>query len=160
MSCSACNVGKETEDIKKKGGGSVLRIVMPVVQDLCMKSRTTKKCNGIQKCSCFLLADSLTKDFMSAMRSQLPHQSITPKLHLLEDHIVPFIRRWHAGPGYLGEQGGESVHKEFNILAARHASMRHKEVDRLLSAMREQHMQVHPCNVVKAPVPQKRAVKK
>ncbi len=101
-------------------------------------------------------ADTDVKAFLAAVRTELPGQSITPKLHLLEDHVVPFIRKWRAGPGLLGEQGGESVHKEFNVLAARHASMRHRGIERLLAALREQHMQVHPSNVKKSPVQQKR----
>jgi len=70
--------------------------------------------------------------------------------------MVSSILKLHAGPGYLGEQGGESAHKEFNQLAARHASMRHKEVERLLSVIWEQHTQAHPTNVKKAPVPKKK----
>lgn len=38
---------------------------------------------------------------------------------MLEDHIVPFIKRWHFGLGLLNEQGGETIHKEVNRLACR-----------------------------------------
>ena len=103
-----------------------------------------------------VFADTDIKTFLATVRAELPQQNITPKLHLLEDHMVPFIRKWRAGPGLLGEQGGESVHKEFNVLAARHASMRQRGIDRLLAALREQHMQVHPSNVKKAPEQKKR----
>ena len=99
--------------------------------------------------------DTDVKTFLATVRAELPQQNITPKLHLLEDHMVPFIRKWRAGPGLLGEQGGESVHKEF-VLAARHASLRQRGIDRLLAALQEQHMQVHPSNVKKAPEQKKR----
>jgi len=40
--------------------------------------------------------------------------SITPKLHLLESHVMDFIQSWGRGLQYFGEQGGEKLHKEFN----------------------------------------------
>ena len=33
-----------------------------------------------------------------------------PKLHMLEDHVLPFIRQWRVGLGMLGEQGVEGIH--------------------------------------------------
>ena len=74
--------------------------------------------------------------------------------------MVPFIRKLRAGPVLLGEQGVESVHKEFNVLAARHASMRQRGIARLLAALREQHMQVHPSNVKKKKKRKKKKKKK
>ena len=58
------------------------------------------------------------KTFMSAARSEIVHCSrgrITPKLHLLEFHVVPSSRRFGVGLGMLGEQGAESIHAEFNL---------------------------------------------
>ena len=43
--------------------------------------------------------------------------NITPKLHLLEGHVVSATRRYGVGLGMFGEQGGESIHAEFNTLA-------------------------------------------
>ena len=34
--------------------------------------------------------------------------SITPKLHMLEEHVVPWMKQWGFGLGFMGEQGGES----------------------------------------------------
>ena len=54
--------------------------------------------------------------FMTYYREAFPESSVIPKMHIMEEHIVPFIQRWKVGCGFLGEQGAESVHKYFNIL--------------------------------------------
>ncbi len=42
--------------------------------------------------------------------------SITPKMHMLEDHIVDFLRQWRVGFGLLGDQDAESIHTVYNQL--------------------------------------------
>jgi len=44
---------------------------------------------------------------------------ITPKLHLLEEHTVPMMRRLRVGLGLLGEQGAESLHSSLNSLESK-----------------------------------------
>ena len=51
-------------------------------------------------------------------RDVFPEASITPKLHILEDHMVNFLRKCRVGCGLLGEQGAESIHKVYNQLKA------------------------------------------
>ena len=67
--------------------------------------------------------DTDVKTFMDAYRTELPDSSVFPKLHYLEDHIVPFTRQWRVGPGILGEHGGESIHRLFNQLLRQFGSM-------------------------------------
>ena len=43
-----------------------------------------------------------------------PNGSIPPKLHMLEDHATDFVEKRKTGFGMYGEQGGESIHNEFN----------------------------------------------
>ena len=43
---------------------------------------------------------------------------VTPKLHLLELHIIPLIRKFRVGLGLLAEQGAESLHSSLNTLDA------------------------------------------
>ena len=64
---------------------------------------------------------------MSYVRQEFPTCSITPKLHMLEDHMIPFIKRWRTGAGIYGEQGIESLHNEFNKLDPRFASLKPAE---------------------------------
>ncbi|XP_065655233.1 uncharacterized protein LOC136081633 [Hydra vulgaris] len=73
------------------------------------------------------------KDFMKYFRENWPNASITPKLHLLEYHALPFIRKWGVGLGTYGEQGGESLHAEINRMKSTYCHM--KGVRRLKSMM-------------------------
>ena len=43
---------------------------------------------------------------------------VTPKLHLLELHTIPLIRKFRVGLGLLAEQGAESLHSSLNTLDA------------------------------------------
>ncbi len=55
-------------------------------------------------------------------RTTFPDASVIVKMHLLQDHMVPFLRRWHGvGFGLLGEQGSESIHADFNNIKWRYA---------------------------------------
>ena len=44
-------------------------------------------------------------DFMLCWRTTWPNETVPPKYHFLEDHVVPFIRKWKVGLGFYGEQG-------------------------------------------------------
>ena len=58
------------------------------------------------------------------LSAKFPEASITVKMHLLEDHMVPFLRQWNwVGYGLMGEQGAESVHAEFNSLLCRYTNI-------------------------------------
>jgi len=41
----------------------------------------------------------------SPLPLHLPHRYSATQNALLEDHAVPFIKKWHTGFGFLGEQG-------------------------------------------------------
>jgi hypothetical protein len=60
---------------------------------------------------------------MENFRASFPDSSITPKMHLLEDHVIPWAKQWHVGFGLLGEQGAESIHAHFNTLQRTYHSM-------------------------------------
>ena len=53
--------------------------------------------------------------YLDYFRKLFPDQSI-PKQHFLEDHVVQWISQWNFVMVLHGEQGGESLHKEFNRL--------------------------------------------
>lgn len=58
-------------------------------------------------------------EFLQACRSEIVARNlghVTPKLHLLESHTVPAIRRLRVGLGLLAEHGSESIHARFNSL--------------------------------------------
>ncbi len=59
-------------------------------------------------------ADAAVKSFMGSLRQPLPTGNISLKLHFLEDHVMPQIRRLKAGLGKMNEQGGKNVHSKPN----------------------------------------------
>ena len=94
--------------------------------------------------------DISIKDLLTYYRKEFPNASITIKLHLLEEHVLQFISKWRIGLGIYGEQGGESIHPEFNGLRSTYASV--KPATKRLRVMLEQHhMKVQP--VVKGLLP-------
>ena len=91
---------------------------------------------------------SLTVDsihtFLTYYRREFPAASTTVKLHLMEDHMTPFLEKWSAvGFGLLGEQGAESVHKDFNAIKERYANMPNP-VERIRSTLQEHHLRCSP----------------
>lgn len=96
--------------------------------------------------------------FLAFYREAFPGATITPKLHMLEDHVVPFLRQWKIGLGFLGEQGAESIHARFNSIRRNYSSMPNS-VQQLECILKEHFNQVCPDNVVRLPQPRKRAKK-
>ena len=63
-------------------------------------------------------------DLMRYLLATWPTVSIPLKLHMLEDHALEFIRECGIGFGLYGEQGGESIHAEFNSLYRTYRGMK------------------------------------
>ena len=80
---------------------------------------------------------------MKFYRETFPEASITPKLHLLEDHIVDFLGQWRVGFGMLGEQGAESIHAAYNNLKRVYANVHDRE-ERLRLVTQEHHRRICP----------------
>lgn len=94
---------------------------------------------------------------MSFYRDSFPHATVTPKLHMLEDHIIPFLKEFGVGLGFLGEQGAESIHCRFNSICD---NMKVKNpVDKLHAILKEHLLQVCPDNLDKKPEKKCRAFK-
>ena len=77
--------------------------------------------------------ESRIATFMATARREVVVRklgNVTPKLHLLEDHVLPCMKRFRVGLGLLGEQGGEGIHHQLNELSATFNSIPN-EVDRL-----------------------------
>ena len=62
------------------------------------------------------IADSNIRSVMHHYRESFPKASILPKMHILEDHVVPWIEKWRVGTGLMGEQGAESIHAHIGRL--------------------------------------------
>lgn len=84
-------------------------------------------------------------------RREFPHASVLPKMHFLEEHVVPWIRKWGVAPGMMGEQGAESIHARFKRIEMSYRNMIHNRVDRLKSVVQQHHLQVSPQNLMLQP---------
>ena len=98
--------------------------------------------------------ESNITDFLLYYRKTFPTATTTPKLHMLEDHVIEFIQRWKVGLGLMGEQGAESIHARFNQIERAYANMPNG-VDRLTATMKEHFREVCPENIVRQPLPKK-----
>jgi hypothetical protein len=87
---------------------------------------------------------------MSVYRARA-NSSITVKMHILEDHVVDFIKRHKVGLGFLGEQGAESIHNRFNQLQRQYCCVPNS-LKRFELMLKEHHRQTHPANISKVPV--------
>ena len=105
-----------------------------------------------------LEVEGLVETFMTACRDivvskKLGH--ITPKLHMLEVHVVPSIRRRGVGLGLLAEQGSESIHARFNELRRHHEAIRNP-LERLKSVAQTHLIATLPQHESLRPVSRKR----
>ena len=96
---------------------------------------------------------------MMFYRKNFPRATITPKLHMLEDHVLPWMNQWHVGFGCMGEQGAESLHANFNNTERSYINMKNK-VDRLKRVLENHHLQILPSNTSLHPPPLKKSKKK
>ena len=92
---------------------------------------------------------------MSHYRLTFPNSSVTPKMHFLEEHVVPWVKKWKIGFGLMGEQGAESVHAYFNGLVLRYKGVT-DPVQRMECTMREHLLHIAPANVAAKPQLKKR----
>ena len=87
---------------------------------------------------------------MEFYRTEFPTSTVTPKLHMLEDHVVPWLKEWKVGFGLLGEQGAESIHAHFNSLKRTYCGIPDK-LKRLKQMMVEHHLHIAPDNIAARP---------
>lgn len=92
------------------------------------------------------LSEKKIKEFMKCYRESFPNATVLPKMHILEEHIVPWLRKWRVGFGLMGEQGAESIHAYFNSLGRTYRGIPDR-VDRLKHTMKEHLLHVAPANI-------------
>ena len=85
-------------------------------------------------------AESNTDKFLAKYRDMFPECPITPKMHILQQHVPEWMKRWHVGLGLHGEQGGEALHNKFNQLQRQYASIR-DPLQQLKLIYQEHHLQ-------------------
>ena len=73
------------------------------------------------------IQDELQADidsYMKLYKTFFPEQNVLPKMHILQDHCVNFIRSTGFGLGLLGEQGGELLHSTLSKFEQRSQGIR------------------------------------
>ena len=80
---------------------------------------------------------------MAYYRATFPTASVIPKMHILEDHTIPWLQRWHLGAGLMGEQGAESIHAHLMKLKRIYQGVAN-EVDRLEYIVKEHMLKSAP----------------
>ena len=92
---------------------------------------------------------------MDLFRRTFPSATIPPKMHMLEDQTLEWIRSRSVGFGLFGEQGVESIHSRFNTLGRTLVPLA-KGVERLRCQIKEHFVHINPQNVAARPPPPKR----
>lgn len=92
---------------------------------------------------------------MAFYRETFPEASILPKMHMLEVHVVPWLRQYGVGLGLMGEQGAESIHAAINSIKKAYTNIPDK-VKRLECILHEHHRQVCPTLAKQQPIIKRR----
>lgn len=80
---------------------------------------------------------------MAHYRATFPTATVFPKMHVLEDHTIPWLKRWHLGAGLMGEQGAESIHAHMMKLERTHQGIAN-DVERLRYIVHEHMLESAP----------------
>jgi len=82
---------------------------------------------------------------MAYFRAKFQAATFPPKMHMLEEHTVPFMRKWKFPLGFFGEQGGESIHHEFVGLSTQFIHVK-PDTSRLKKMLEEHFIKTNPEN--------------
>jgi len=88
---------------------------------------------------------------MGYYRQHFPAETSPPKMHMLDEHVVPFIRQWKFPLVFWGEQGGESIHHDFASLSETFHRVK-PDTDRLKKTLEEHFIVTDPSNKEVVPV--------
>jgi hypothetical protein len=80
---------------------------------------------------------------MKHYRDNFPKETVTPKQHMLEEHVIPSLAKWGVGLALFGEQGVEQSHSMINALKGRARGIRNPR-DRIRILMEQHFLSVAP----------------
>ena len=106
----------------------------------------------------FYFLDVSIRQFVEYYRTEFPTATFLPKLHFLEDHILPWVKQWQIGCGIMGEQGAESLHSCFNNTEKAYNNMRDR-VESIKVLLQNHLLQIHPTTTAPQPQPLKKRTK-
>ena len=64
-------------------------------------------------------------------------------MHILEDHVIPWLQRWKIGAGLMGKQGAESIHAHIARLEQQYSSIANP-LERIKYVYREHNLESAP----------------
>lgn len=96
---------------------------------------------------------------MAFYRETFPETTVLPKMHIMEVHIVPWLKQHRVGLGLMGEQGAESIHAAVNSIKKAYTNIPDK-VSQLECILLEHHRQVCPTLVKQQPEIKRRKLSK
>ena len=79
---------------------------------------------------------------MTFYRETLPEATVLPKMHFMEEHMVPWFQQYRVGLGLMGEQGAGSIHASINGIKRAYCSIPDR-LKQLLCILDEHHR--HAC---------------
>ncbi len=95
---------------------------------------------------------------MEFYRAHFPRESVTLKMRMIEDHALTQIKNTGFGLGLLSEQGGELLHRKWNVQKETMKSIKNPVV-RLRSTLKKYLRRVLPEVVSRVRHPVKRKTK-
>ncbi|CAH1266636.1 Hypp3462 [Branchiostoma lanceolatum] len=98
------------------------------------------------------------KSLMAFYRETFPTCTIPVKMHMLEDHVAEWIRKWGFGLGFHGEQGIEEIHAALNNIGRTTWGIASK-TKQLQSLLYNHLIAVSPDHKGGVPAPEKRTKK-
>lgn len=96
---------------------------------------------------------------MAFYRETFPEATVLPKMHMMEVHVVPWLKQYRVWLGLMGEQGAESVHAAVNSIKKVYTNIPDK-VSQLKCILLEHHRQVCPTLVKQQPEIKRRKLSK
>lgn len=93
--------------------------------------------------------------FMALFRFEFPNATITPKMHILEEHVVPWVKEYKAGLGFFAEVGVEASHSGLKIISPFYDTVPSKP-RQLVLKLNAHLLYVHPEQRSKQPKVQRR----
>ena len=109
--------------------------------------------NNKQFCSMELLSERKIDSYLTYYRNLFDNgrvMKLLQKMHLLEDHLLEWIKHYKVGMGLHGEQGGESLHATFNNLNRLHWNQRNP-LKRLCLTMKSHFTEI--CPTIRSHIP-------
>ncbi|XP_071955873.1 uncharacterized protein [Antedon mediterranea] len=112
-------------------------------------------CHRQYNCASFFTEEMILKlesdieDYVQFFRKHF-QETEPPKMHILEEHVSDWIKRWKFGLGFHGEQGGESMHAQLNTLKSNIRGF-NDDLGILTSAMKEHWVKTSPSMLAAKP---------